>query len=197
MIDTVILYILMLSVIGLDPDSRSQQLEKANVLAPIISQRFLSVWMEYGVLFRLLGVWANMLAPVISQRFLSVWMEYGVLFRLLGVWWTSYSFYLIHSVFNGDNPVYVILLNKLSIGWYSHIYRLIFFKHGMMIKTIKLYIVIVPLDDLTFIQGHWCKSNKKKKKTLTIWSPFSGKFWCHLNGNSVCGHNLLFCGSSC
>ena len=59
---------------------------------------------------------------------------------------------------------------NLNIGLYSDIYRLISFKFGLMIKTTKLYILILVSMTLTFIQGHSGIRNKK------LWCPFSHKF---------------------
>ena len=58
---------------------------------------------------------------------------------------------IVHSLFNEENPAYVILFLKkkkcFNIGLYSDNYRLVSFKLGMMIETSKLYIFIC-LDDL-------------------------------------------------
>ena len=39
----------------LDLDSRSQECQKANISAPIISQSLQLIWMEYAILLRRLG----------------------------------------------------------------------------------------------------------------------------------------------
>ena len=44
------------SLINLDLESRSQECRKAKTFAPIISQSFQSMWMEFGILLRLAGV---------------------------------------------------------------------------------------------------------------------------------------------
>ena len=49
MIDSVELYRLIL-VCGIDLESRSLECEKAKTSAPVISQRFRSVWIEFGIL---------------------------------------------------------------------------------------------------------------------------------------------------
>ena len=41
------------SVFDLDLDSRSQGCEQAQISAPIISQSFQAIWMEFGILLRL------------------------------------------------------------------------------------------------------------------------------------------------
>ena len=56
--------------------------------------------------------------------------------------WVSYSFYLVHSTFKGDNPTYVISLKYFNIGLYLYIYEPISFKAGMMIETTNVYILI-------------------------------------------------------
>ena len=56
-------------------------------------------------------------------------MEYGILLRLVSVM-NLILFYLIHSLFKGDNPTYVISLKTttttkpLNVGLYSDIYGL-------------------------------------------------------------------------
>ena len=106
---------------------------------------------------------AKTAVPTISQSFQSVW--------------TSYSFYLIHSVFKGQNPTYVILLGtppppkkkkkhkkkRFNIGLYLDIY-------SAMIGTAKLDILISVWMILTFIQGHSCVRNQR------LGFPFSCKF---------------------
>ena len=44
------------SLIDVDLHSRSQECEKAKTSAPVISQSFQSFWMEFGILWRLVGV---------------------------------------------------------------------------------------------------------------------------------------------
>ena len=58
MIDKIMLYILHFdtSLIDFDLDSRSQECEKAKTTAPDILQSFCSIWMEWGLLSRLVGV---------------------------------------------------------------------------------------------------------------------------------------------
>ena len=50
------------------------------------------------------------------------------------------NFSIIHSIFQGENPAYMSLY--FNVGLYSHIYKLISFKLGMMIEITKLYILI-------------------------------------------------------
>ena len=51
------------------------------------------------------------------------WFEWDLL-----MWWTSYSFSVIHSIFKGENPTYVISLkNSFNIGLFTDIYRPISF----------------------------------------------------------------------
>ena len=80
--DTIVHYILML-----------------NKLTLILIQSRRSVWM------------LKLLRQLSHKVFQSVWMELACNWDLL-VWWTSYSFYLVHSVFKGENPTYMILLEK-------------------------------------------------------------------------------------
>ena len=49
------------------------------------------------------------------------WFEWNLVYhRDLLVWWTSYSFYLVHSVVKGENPTYLILIkNNFNVGLYA------------------------------------------------------------------------------
>ena len=61
-------------------------------------------------------------------------MEFLVLLKLV-------CFLLIHLIFKGEYPTYVISIkNKVNVGLYSDIYRPISFTLGVMIETTKLYI---------------------------------------------------------
>ena len=66
------------SVIDLNLDSRSQECKKTRTHAPIITQSFQLIWMEFGVLLRSVSMMNS----------------------------------LIHSVFKGENPTYMILFLK-------------------------------------------------------------------------------------
>ena len=91
---------------------------------------------------------------------------------------TSYSFYLVQSIFTGENPTVVCLLfikkkqkttttakQTSNVGLQADIYRQISLKLDMMIQTTKPYM-------LTFIQGYSGIRNQ------IIRCPFSGKFRC-------------------
>ena len=84
-----------------DLDSRSQECEKTKSSAPIISQSFQLVWMEFGLLLRLVGVMNLILI------------------------------YFVHSVFKGENLTYLIVLEKnpntLALACIKDIYILISF----------------------------------------------------------------------
>ena len=104
----------------------------------------------------------------------------------LFVWWTSYSFYLIHSIFKGENPAYVISFKNNNSDVYTDIYRLISSKLGITLETTKLYSSISVWMILTFIHGHNCMRNQK------LWCPFSCIFIKYRFGLiSKCCHNLL------
>ena len=104
----------------------------------------------------------------------------------LSVWWTSYSFDLIHSIIKGENPTCVISYEKtFDNGLYSDIYRLVSFKHGLMVKITKFCILISLWMTLTLIQGHSCM------RTQTLWCPFSRKIRYWFGWNSLCCHNLF------
>ena len=51
-------------ILSLDLQSRSEECEKAKASASIISQSFQSIWMEFGILLRLVSVMN--LAPILS-----------------------------------------------------------------------------------------------------------------------------------
>ena len=59
------------------------------------------------------------------------------------------------------------LLKKLLLACIQTFTDNVFFKLGMMIAITNLYIVILVLMTLNFIQGHSCMSNQK------LWFPFS------------------------
>ena len=154
------------SLINHDFDLRSQECEKAKTSAPIISQSIQSIWIEFAILLRLASEW------------------------------TSYSFYLVHWTFKGENPTYMISLksnnnnneNPVTVCLYWDIYRSISFTLGLMIETIKFYILISVWMTLTFIHGHSCIRNNN----LIIRCTFK----CRFRWKSVCCHSLLVCWSS-
>ena len=89
-------------------------------------------------------------------------MELGLLLRLGDVM-NVILCYLLHSIFKGDNPTWVIFVETdFQVGLYSDFYSLVSFKLYMMIETTKLYILMSVWMPLTFIQGYNCMRNKKK-----------------------------------
>ena len=56
------------TLIGLGLDSRSQECEKAKPSAPIISQSFQFIWMEFGTLLRHVGVMNQTLPFGVKER---------------------------------------------------------------------------------------------------------------------------------
>ena len=54
-------------------------------------------------------------APVVSQTFQSIWMEFGILLRLVGVLNLTYSVYLVHLIFKGENSPYMI---RTLVNWF-------------------------------------------------------------------------------
>ena len=101
------------------------------------------------------------------------------------MWWTSNSFYLVLSIFKGENAIYTISLEKFNIGLNSDITNILSVKLGMMIETSKLYILISVWMILMFIQGHSCIWNRK------LQCPFYHKSKYRFGLNSVYWHNLL------
>ena len=108
-------------------------------------------------------------APVISQKF-SFDMD------------SIFSFYRVHSVFNGEIATLVIFKkqtnNTFSIGLCSDLCWLIFFKLDVMIETTKLYFLISVWLTLTFIQDHSCVRYQR------LWCPFPQQFCCQFGWNS-------------
>ena len=86
-------------------------------------------------------------------------MKFGMLLRLSGLY-ISYSFYLIQSIFKGENSSYVILSDKkFNMAWHSDIYRPISFECLTMVETTDLHMFIPVRMTLAFIQGHSCMRN--------------------------------------
>ena len=77
-------------------------------------------------------------------------MEFGLLVRLVSV--MNLILYLVHSIFKGENPNYVISIKKIyKIGLYPDIYLLISFKLSRMIGTIKVCVCVCVISiDLFF-----------------------------------------------
>ena len=86
-----------------------------------------SIWFKLGlmihtiVLYSMILLWLTLTLiqghrscgeqTLLLQLFHKVfnWFGWNVVYGCdLLVWWTSYSFYLIHSVFKGENPAYII-----------------------------------------------------------------------------------------
>ena len=71
-------------------------------------------------------------------------MEAGIAFDTC--WYDELyaHFYLVWSVFKGENPTYVSLFEgkNCKVGLCSDIYRPIFFKLGMMVEFTKFFILI-------------------------------------------------------
>ena len=123
----------ILVLVCLDLDSRSQGYEKANNFVPVISQS--------------------------SQFCLCNLVICGELL----VWWISFSFYLIWSLLEGENPACVISLKRTMkkttfsvVGMHSNFYWLISFKLDLMIEATKLHILTQfgwpwPLFKLAFV----------------------------------------------
>ena len=96
------------------------------------------------------------------------------------------SFYLVHSIFKVENPIYVISSKKQkqktwSFDLYSDIYRLISFKFSMAIETTKLYILILVWMTLTFSQGHSCRRNWKCQHPFSCSLSIILKVWGFLH----------------
>ena len=108
-------------LIDLDLDPRSQESEKAKTSAPIISE-------TDTVLNDLKGIYC---------------------WDLL-IWWTSYSFYVVHSILKGENPTYVNSLKKRLACIQTFTDHFL----GMMLNVTKLYSLIPPWMTLMFRQGH-------------------------------------------
>ena len=114
----------------------------------------------------------SILTPVVSWNFNGLWLNLMCCWDLL-VLWTSFLFYVVWSIFKGENSVYVISLRKKNnVGMHLDIYRQISFKPSMMTEATKLHYLIPGWMTLAFIEGH---NNMRKQKLL---HSFSSKFLC-------------------
>ena len=141
MIDTVILYILILVWLTLTL-IQGHRNGKANTSAPIISQSFQSIWMEFGTVLRFVDV-------------------VNVILNLLSIWYVRERTVLKFFFFFFFYP---------NTGLHSDVYRLISVKLDMIIEIFKLYIFILVWMTLTFIESHslriqklWCPFSRKFK----------------------------------
>ena len=125
-------------LIDLDFDSRLRECKKANTSAPIISQRFQSISMVFGIELKVVGVMNLTLissCPFTFQKREPCWCE-----------------------FLKKNKTKTTT-TKTNVGLYSDIYRAISFKLFMRIGNTKLCILISVWMTLIFIQGHSCMRN--------------------------------------
>ena len=97
--------------------------------------------------------------------------------------WSNWSWtywYHIWVRFNKTREIAVILLTALqtfNVGMHSNVYEWIWFRLGMMIDTVQLYIMILVLLTLTLIQSH--RSARKQKPIHQLsHKVFS---WCRWN----------------
>ena len=60
-------------------------------------------------------------ASVISQSFQLIRMEFIIHLRFVGVVKLILLFYLVHSVFKGKKPTYMISLKSFNVGFYLDI----------------------------------------------------------------------------
>ena len=71
-------------------------------------------------------------------------------------------------------------VKNFNVGMHSDIYQWIWFKLGMMIDTIVLYILILVYLTLTFIQGHWSVRKQQLLSQLChkvfIWFEWNSVF---------------------
>ena len=80
----------------------------------------------------------------LSHKVVS-WLEWNLIYYWDLVWQTSYSSYLVHKIFKGKNPTFMISFKKnFNIGLYSDIYTPISFKLSVMIETTYLLMPIAP-----------------------------------------------------
>ena len=99
-------------------------------------------------------------AAMISQSFQSVWMEFGVLLRLVGVM-NLILVSCLFNIQGREPSMCDFVKKKKKFGLYSDIYRLISFKFDLMIGTTKRNILISIWMTMTFIQGQDCLINQK------------------------------------
>ena len=112
------------------------------------------------------------------------------------VWWTSYSLYLVHSLFKGENPTYTTEKERRkNSNWlvFTHL-QTNFFKPGMMIETTKLYILISLSSTFGWPWFHSpSQFHEKSKSLVSIFSESLKSFGRKFSYS----HNQLVCWSSC
>ena len=64
------------------------------------------------------------------------WFAWNVIYVWDLVWWSSYSYYVIHSVFKGESPTDMISLKNLNVDIYSDICGQVSCNFGVMIKSL-------------------------------------------------------------
>ena len=148
-IDIIVMYILILVFLTVT-FTVHRSARKQNTSAPMISQSFELIWMEIGILLIHISV---------MNFILFFWGGGGVGVGVGGV----------HSVFKGKILLIWFCCKPCNIGLYLDIYWLISFILGMMMETLKHYILISVWMILMFIQGHSYMRTKK------IQCPFSCK----------------------
>ena len=88
------------------------------------------------------SAWKQKLLHKLSHKVFSQFKWNVVYSWDLLVWWTSYSFYLIHSVFKGENPTSVILFKKtLALTCIQTWWRWIVWAFALLVVTIVIIII--------------------------------------------------------
>ena len=115
-------------LIDLDVDSRSQECEKAKSSVAIISQRFQSYWMDFGVLLRL--VWWNLCSCCRPFNVQGEDPSYVILLKKKTLWrWVVFRH--LHSSFfqtwydDRDHSAvhFDFRLDDLDLPWRSQLYE--------------------------------------------------------------------------
>ena len=111
----------------------------------------------------------KLLCHLSHESFKLIWMECGMLLRLVDVMNFMLILSCLFSIQGREHYIYYFIKkNYFNISLYSDIYRPISFKHRTIIKTTKLYILMSCWDDLVFIchscirkQNLWCPFSHK------------------------------------
>ena len=95
----------------------------------------------------------------LSHSFWSVWKEFGILLRLVGLFETNTHLYHWMSIQGREPYLCDLFKRRISVDLCMDIYGGIAFKLGMMIENTYRCISIPVWMTLTFIECHICMRN--------------------------------------
>ena len=123
------------SLYGLDLESRSQGCKKLKNFVPIVSQSWEWIWIEFGMLLRLVGL-VN-LVLILAGPISFQWRESNDFVQKKNT----------NKKKKNPPKTQTSKQNKkhFNVGMHSYIYRLISLKLGMLMNTTKLY-TLIPVE---------------------------------------------------